>query len=302
MNNAAYVDNLVAQMKTQGKTKTEIIITSAEACVGWPYVWGATGQNCTPAKREAFLKRESEAEASVTVKKCQVLNGSKSSCDGCKYYPSGCWTLMEDCQGFVKKTLKRIGITMKGGGCSSMWKDNSNWTQKGEIATLPEKLCCVFWQNAKNKSVMDHIGFYIGNGYMVHCSGEVKKEKLSKKCTHWAIPVGLEGEIPVTFPTLRKGSKGEYVTLLQTKLIQQGYDLEPYGADGSFGAKTQSAVKAFQKNHNLNADGIVGPKTWEALNNTEPVEWYTVTVPHLTPEQANILLGQYPDAVRTKEK
>jgi peptidoglycan hydrolase-like protein with peptidoglycan-binding domain len=90
--------------------------------------------------------------------------------------------------------------------------------------------------------------------------------------------------------------------LLQTKLIQQGYDLEPYGADGSFGAKTQSAVKAFQKNHNLNADGIVGPKTWETLNNTEPVEWYTVTVPHLTPEQANVLLGQYPDAVRVKEK
>lgn len=302
MNNAAYVDTLVAQMKTQGKTKTEIVIASAEACVGWPYVWGATGQDCTPAKREAFLKRESEAEASVTVKKCQVLNGTKASCDRCKYYPNGCRTLMEDCQGFIKKILKRIGITMKGGGCSSMWKDNSNWTQKGEIDTLPEKLCCVFWQNSKNKSVMEHIGFYIGNGYMIHCSGEVKKEKLSKKCTHWAIPVGLEGEIPVTFPTLRKGSKGEYVTLLQTKLIQQGYDLEPYGADGSFGAKTQSAVKAFQKNHNLNADGIVGPKTWEALNNTEPTEWYTVTVPHLTPEQANALLGQYPDAVRTKEK
>ena len=59
------------------------------------------------------------------------------------------------------------------------------------------------------------------------------------------------------FPTLKKGSSGKYVKLLQKKLkIKQ---------DGIFGSDTQKAVKAFQKKHGLTADGVVGKKTWKAL-------------------------------------
>jgi N-acetylmuramoyl-L-alanine amidase len=35
--------------------------------------------------------------------------------------------------------------------------------------------------------------------------------------------------------------------------------------DGIFGAKTEAAVKAYQKRHKLAADGIVGPQTWNTL-------------------------------------
>ena len=50
---------------------------------------------------------------------------------------------------------------------------------------------------------------------------------------------------------------------LQQKLANQGYPLEP---DGEFGPGTEKVVKQFQKDHLLNADGIVGVDTWDALN------------------------------------
>ncbi|MEP7218554.1 MAG: peptidoglycan-binding domain-containing protein [Bacteroidota bacterium] len=37
-------------------------------------------------------------------------------------------------------------------------------------------------------------------------------------------------------------------------------------ADGAFGPKTEVAVRAFQRTHGSVPDGIVGPKTWAALD------------------------------------
>ncbi|QSQ25319.1 peptidoglycan-binding protein [Pyxidicoccus parkwayensis] len=67
-----------------------------------------------------------------------------------------------------------------------------------------------------------------------------------------------------SLPTLREGSKGAAVVSLQNKLKAAGFN--PGAADGSFGSKTEAAVKAFQKSRGLAADGVVGPKTWGALN------------------------------------
>lgn len=297
----ADVDELVARLKEQGKTKSEIIIAAAEAELGWPYVWGAVGAQCTPAKREYYAGRSScpEAEAQQTIKKCQALNGSGKACGGCEYYPGNRRTLIDDCQGFVKQVCSRVGISFTGGGATSMWNGSGNWTEKGTRDSLPETLCCIFWQ-ASDKKTMSHIGFYIGGGMMIHCSGTVKKEKLSARVTHWAIPKGLDGSTPSDLPTLRRGSSGEYVTLLQTKLIQLGFDLSPYGADGKFGAKTENAVKAFQKDHGLTADGIVGPKTWEALATGKGTR-FTVVLQHLSKTVAEDLVTKYGGSMTAEE-
>lgn len=65
---------------------------------------------------------------------------------------------------------------------------------------------------------------------------------------------------------LKMGSSGSQVRTLQTKLNRWGYNCG--SVDGIFGSKTQTAVKQFQKNNGLTADGIVGAKTAAALGMT----------------------------------
>ena len=63
-------------------------------------------------------------------------------------------------------------------------------------------------------------------------------------------------------PVLRRGSSGEAVEELQGLLAQAGYRVS---IDGVFGPGTESAVRSFQRDCGLTADGVVGPATWEAL-------------------------------------
>ena len=58
------------------------------------------------------------------------------------------------------------------------------------------------------------------------------------------------------------GEKGESVVKLQTSLNLQG---ESVMIDGIFGTHTEDAVKRFQAKSGLVSDGIVGPRTWEKL-------------------------------------
>jgi putative chitinase len=57
--------------------------------------------------------------------------------------------------------------------------------------------------------------------------------------------------------TLRKGSRGEGVKMMQEAL--------GVGADGAFGPGTERALKAWQTANGLTADGIAGPMTLEKL-------------------------------------
>lgn len=68
-----------------------------------------------------------------------------------------------------------------------------------------------------------------------------------------------------TLPMLKRGDKSDTVKALQVLLMGYGYDLSTYGADGSYGGTTERAVKAYQADNALDADGIVGGKTWAKL-------------------------------------
>jgi putative chitinase len=67
---------------------------------------------------------------------------------------------------------------------------------------------------------------------------------------------------PVATPILRRGSKGDAVAVLQSRLQVAGY---PVAIDGDFGPATELATIHFQTDLHLTADGIVGPETWGKL-------------------------------------
>lgn len=69
--------------------------------------------------------------------------------------------------------------------------------------------------------------------------------------------------VTLTLPVLREGMKNDTVRALQILLNGRGYNCG--SVDGSFGPKTLSAVKLFQKNKSLTIDGIAGPKTLSKL-------------------------------------
>lgn len=68
---------------------------------------------------------------------------------------------------------------------------------------------------------------------------------------------------PAAMPTLYPGDRGDAVKALQRALNARGRTLS---IDGHFGPLTLAAVRAFQEQRGLTADGIVGAKTWAALS------------------------------------
>jgi peptidoglycan hydrolase-like protein with peptidoglycan-binding domain len=81
-------------------------------------------------------------------------------------------------------------------------------------------------------------------------------------------------QYPIGRPTLKQGSTGEQVKILQhllsSNLLSNAYSGK---ADGVFGAKTKEAVIKVQKGGNLTPDGIVGQATWKYAYAVASHEW-----------------------------
>jgi len=98
---------------------------------------------------------------------------------------------------------------------------------------------------------------------------------------------------------LNLGDSNASVKALQEKLISLGYNLPKYGADGSFGQETDVAVKQFQKDHGLTADGIVGPATSKALGSAKPK---VVSKPEPTKKPTILRAGMSGEEVKQLQK
>jgi hypothetical protein len=203
---------------------------------------------------------------------------------------------------------------MYGDTVSAQWNHKENWCVKGQFGVDPIPQNVLVDIFIKKDGKWTHTGFYY-NGSTCECSSGVQyfAKMKANRWTHWAVaacfksgwtmPAKEPEKEPVkeepmaTVKTLRKGSKGEDVKKLQQRLLDLGYKLPRYGADGDYGNETVAAVKAFQKDWGLKQDGIAGPETQKMLNSVpgqKKEKTYTVIVKGLTDSQAKELNGKYP--------
>lgn len=237
------------------------VVNAALERIGCPYVMGGTGKTCTPAYREARAAQYPKY-ASQIERNCPRLSGSATGCGKCKWADpaTGKGKPCYDCAQLSLACMAAGDIPLVS-GANSQWI-KTRFSASGTIDQLPaDKVGLVFRQDEKT---MGHVGVYLGDGTVVHARGHaygvVRQPIADTAFTHYGIPCGLYDAVP---PTVRRGSRGAYVELLQTALIRAGY---PMDADGKFGSITEQAVKDFQQKHGLTADGICGKNTWAALD------------------------------------
>jgi len=263
----------------------------------WGYIWGTAGTKWT-AEKQAAATRE------MTV----------------KYGKKWIGHYVADCSGLFSWAFKQLGGYMYHGS-NTMYK--SYCTDKGKLSggnrTDGQALkpgSAVF---TGTESDHGHVGLFIGGDTVIEAKGTqagvIKSKVTDKKWTFWGelkgVDYGSSSSVPTpvpseptesggeVFPTIKRGSKGKYVTLAQTKLVNKGYDIGSCGVDGDFGKATEAAVKQFQRDWGLTQDGIVGAKTWDVLNSEVSRTTYTVHIPFLTRDQAEALIKRYPGSTMT---
>lgn len=255
--------------------KTNIgLVNFVKKCVGRPYIFGTYGMILTPARLAWVAKNYPER---MTPQRVEI---AKKNYIGKR---------TDDCYGLVKNFLFLPGGDDVDITADPVYNSTLDITAdqafakakvKGKISTLPEVPGLIVRYTG-------HAGVYIGGGLVIEARGfnyGVEISKLSeRKFTDWFestyieyIKPDPEEKIMLTVKELKKGDKDgkkqsevfAVQSILRAKNIKDdsGADLE---TDGSFGKRTEQAVKRFQKINGLTVSvpGVVDAKTWDKLIN-----------------------------------
>lgn len=238
-------------------SKRDAMTAKARELLGCGYIYGATGWICTRARMDQQAAQYPEYANLIY-----------------RYGPRWIGRPCYDCAQLTRVVAREAGIRLPSGS-NIQWMAGGVWREKGTLQTLPDEAGLFLF--TRTGARMTHTGVSIGHGEEIdargHAYGVVQRRIADTSFTHWArLAVAYDApaqESPAQMDKARRtisyGMRGADVKELQERLIAQGYSLSPYGADGYFGAVTQEAVRLFQQQHGLAADGIAGPKTWTAL-------------------------------------
>ena len=247
-----------------GKKLAEYCLKAYDA--KWVYWYGTFGNKCTQSlynSKKAQYKNHYTSDRTAGYMR-DIEN--KKTC--------------ADCVGMIKSyfwTGGVFGSTPKYGSnhCPDVSANGmlSLCSQTGDISKIPDEPGLVVWRSG-------HIGVYVGNGYTIEMKGFdydcVKKKVKEGTWKKWGrLPSSM---ISYTYETafnneskdeglriLKNGSKGNDVKQLQTNLILLGYNCGYWGVDGDFGDATESALIAFQTDHELEPTGVYDSDTITAL-------------------------------------
>ena len=264
----------------------EHFVAFCEKMVGQPYWYGSVVYKCTENLRARKAKQYPAHYGSSRTARYRDDIAKKKVCADCVGLIKGYnWT--NGGQGVIESigTDKTFSSKYGAHGCPDKSANGmfsyarSKGCAWGTMDTLPEVPGIALRFDG-------HVGVYIGGGYAVEERGFnygcVKTKVSSRKWTHWyqlpfvdygdAVFTGVAtkpdtptSEYTLGTRTLKKGSKGADVKALQEFLLQLGYSLPRYGADGDFGGETAAAIKRFQARAGLAQDGVYGGDTHKAL-------------------------------------
>lgn len=169
-------------------------------------------------------------------------------------------------------------------GCQKMidlFKKLGSWIENENRTPAPGEIIFYNWQakaTGDDTGWADHVGIVeeVKNGIITviefNYKSAVGRRKIDvnhRNIRGYAVPKYDTEEVKtvtLNLQELRKGSTGEQVEVVQRILASYGYSLgskNPY--DGSFGPKTDAAVREFQADNSLPITGKVDEATWASL-------------------------------------
>lgn len=132
MYDATDTENHLNRCKAEGVSKAGIVQELSACCIGWPYVFAAAGEECTPEWRRNRERHSNEKYAKAIVDNCPVLSGKQAACAGCKWAGVLCF----DCRGFTRWLLAQAGVPLYGETVTTQWETASNWAAKVTLIHL----------------------------------------------------------------------------------------------------------------------------------------------------------------------
>lgn len=191
---------------------------------------------------------------------------------------------------YVSRAAKAPAVLPNGDRAYTVWHANdfagiNRWypgtSANVRVHAAPGDVIFFDWNGSDSRGAIDHVGFVVknlGDGRVITIEGNTSDQvairvRSSDVIAGFGAPRYAVAEVrpigkgwPYKANTLmRKGwMNSAGVKKVQSRLDALGYRPKLV-EDGDFGAKTEAAVKWFQKRAKIQVDGIVGPVTWRKL-------------------------------------